>query len=38
MDVGGSDEESSLFRAFTMPSMGIENRNVNKTNDPIVRI
>lgn len=40
MDVGGSDqkEKSSLFQAFIVPSVGIENKNVNKINDPIVRI
>lgn len=39
MDIGGSDEESSLFQAFSVPSsVGIENKNVNRTNDPIVRI
>lgn len=38
MDVGGSDQESSLFQAFIVPSVGIENKNVNKINDPIVRI
>lgn len=37
MDVG-TDQESSLFQAFIVPSVGIENKNVNKTNDPIVRI
>ncbi|XP_031630611.1 sodium channel protein para-like [Contarinia nasturtii] len=35
MDVGGTDQESSLFQAFIVPSVGIENKNVNKTNDPI---
>lgn len=38
MDVRGSDQESSLFQAFIVPSVGIENKNVNKINDPIVRI
>ncbi|XP_055311841.1 sodium channel protein para-like [Sitodiplosis mosellana] len=35
MDVGGTDQESSLFQAFVVPSVNVENKNVNKTNDPI---
>lgn len=35
MDVGDSKQESSLFQAFAVPSLGID---VNKTNDLIVRI
>lgn len=39
MGIGDSEEESSLFQAFTVPvPASIENKNVNKTNDPIVRI
>lgn len=38
MDVGGINQESPLFQAFVVPSIYVENKNVNKTNDSIVRI